>query len=145
MKYASESATVTGILLGVAGFALSIFNFLRDQAKLHVGLVLPPYFPSFSVEIANIGRRSAFVRSAGLRFRDKRLSKWNELARKDINRSLSEGDASISESFMFKDLHHFREHSELQAFAVDLKGKMFLSKTTLKNHQFPGAKLNKKA
>ncbi|HUZ94618.1 MAG TPA: hypothetical protein VMU57_06860 [Edaphobacter sp.] len=147
----SQIARVIAMGLGVAGFCLSVFNFRRDRAKLQVTLQragdrqgnLSPSFPALYIEIANIGRRSAFVKQAGQRARDKRAFRWHELDNRVINRSLGEGDASISESFMLKDLGRFREKNALQAFAIDSKGKRIFS-NTLQNKDFPGPKLSRR-
>ena len=135
-----------------SGFVMSLTSYLRDRARLRVTLLraedrpggLSPDWPALFAEIANIGRRSTFIKRAGLRARNKRAFTWHELASKKIDHSLAEGNAPIIESFMLKDLPRFREKSALQAFAVDSKGRIVVS-NTLRNSHFPGPKLTRKA
>ena len=75
-----SAATLIGLVSGVSALTLSILNYLRDRAALHVVLKadwlvknsqsVDPNTRHLVVEVTNIGRRPTFVTSACLLFPD---------------------------------------------------------------------------
>ena len=73
-------AILVGVITGPAALILSVLNFLRDRAVLHVGISINMIVKNVAqysedktyvvVEVINIGRRPAFISTVTLLFPD---------------------------------------------------------------------------
>jgi|SRR5579872_1866084 len=123
-----------GLLLGTAGFVISVLAFLQDRPKLKVTLNWDmtdsedPTRRIGVVQVTNIGRRAAYVAMVALR-----LPRGYESIDLVISKSISgqrveDGGAPVAFPVHYKDLQKYRaDWQRIRAFAEDSTGRAHYS------------------
>jgi hypothetical protein len=139
MGWITQASAVMGMLLGSAGFAISLFNYLRDRPVVRVVLQWdmsitgnPRYDHSKFWGIAtvtNVGRRPVFITTVGVELPKGSKPSFLLLIEAIEGRKLSEGDQPVTHMIeqdqMKKHAHHW---AEMRAVAIDSAGRKYKSK-----------------
>lgn len=135
----TDIVSVVGLVTGVSGFILGIFNYLRDQHKIEVSLqwdlmvTQDPHYDSSKlwglVRVTNIGRRPTYISHVALRISEGKSFSYLVLMDGLQGKKLSEGDPSaafpIEQDIMRK---HADKWDKIVAQVSDSSGKEWFSK-----------------
>src|SRR6266700_2689712 len=109
MTAISMTAAVLGMILGTAGFTISLMNYLRDRPRVRLTLKWDMTELGTGrlfglVKVTNVGRRPVFISAVALElppgFKHSHLILNNSIA----GTKLSEGDQPIVHSVSYTDL-----------------------------------------
>lgn len=129
----SDLAALLAMVLGTAGFAMSLMNYLRDRPRVEVSLKWDMVDPLTNqkmgvVRVTNVGRRPIYISVVCVRppkgFENYLVPKQSLQGIK-----LSEGDAPSTFPVDYNKLAQFSKRwRELRAYAEDSAGGKYLSK-----------------
>jgi hypothetical protein len=133
------ASAIIGMMLGTAGFVISLFNYLRDRPNVRVclnwdwkvtdSLLYDPTKYWGIVSVTNVGRRPVFITSVALRLPKRYTPSWLLLGESIPGKKLSEGDPPAT--FMSTQ-ERMEEYSgdwrKIRAVAFDSAGKRYISK-----------------
>jgi hypothetical protein len=130
----SAAAAVVGMVLGTAGFVMSLINYLRDRPKVKVllkwnmALVGDSSKQMGIVRVTNVGRRPIYISVAALQV--PKGFKYTHLILKESmpGHKLSEGDAPATFSVNYDGLAQYAKHwRKVRGYVEDSAGKKYLS------------------
>jgi hypothetical protein len=130
----SDLAAILGMVLGTAGFVMSLMNYLRDRPKVKVSLKWDMTEVGSNkvmglVRVTNVGRRPIHISVVALQvpkgFKHSRLI----LKKSMPGQKLSEGDAPAAFPVNHDGLEQYSKNwREVRAYAEDSAGGKYLSK-----------------
>jgi hypothetical protein len=129
----SAAAAMVGMVLGTAGFVMSLMNYLRDRPKVKVTLKWDLTTDGKNrmgfVRVTNVGRRPIYISLAALEvptgFRHTHLILKESMP----GRKLSEGDAPATFSVNYDDLAQYSKHwRKVRGYVEDSAGGKYVSK-----------------
>jgi hypothetical protein len=133
-------ASITGMVLGTAGFVLSLVNYFRDRAKIRVRLqwdmAVTPGDPRYDprkkyavISVLNIGRRPVYLGAVALRL-PKGFKATHLLAPEAIGgKKLEEGGPPMIVTLQQDNLEEYsKQWREVRAYVELSTGKTYLSK-----------------
>src|SRR5262245_34410856 len=133
-------ASITGMVLGTAGFVLSLVNYFRDRAKIRVRLQwdmsVTPGDPRFDprkkyavISVSNSGRRPVYLGAIAIRL-PKGFKATHLLASESIGgKKLEEGGPPMVITLQQDDLEEYsKQWREVRAHVEVSTGKTYLSK-----------------
>jgi hypothetical protein len=135
----SDVAALLGMVLGTAGFVMSLMNYLRDRPRVTVSLKWDMTEISSNkkfgfVSVANIGRRPIYISIAALRLPEGFKHSHLILKQSIPGAKLSEGDASAR---FLVDCDKLEKYSkrwrDVRGYAEDSAGRRYVSKKLAKN------------
>jgi hypothetical protein len=137
------AASVIGMVLGTAGFVMSILTYLRDRARVKVTLQwkmqnLKTGQSQGLVRITNIGRRPVFISSVALElpkgFKRRYLVKLETIG----GTKLDEGEKPMGILIPYDGLEQYSKvWRKIRAYAEDSTGRQYHSSLPLKDAETP--------
>ena len=126
-------AAILGMILGTAGFVMSLMNYLRDQARVRV-ILLWDMTDTHTLEkfgfvrVTNIGRRPVFISCVALElpkgFGHSGLMLMNTIGGK----RLAEGEELLNEPINYDSIAKYSSGwKRIRAYAIDSTGKKYYS------------------
>lgn len=102
----TDLAAILGMVLGTAGFTLSLFNYFRDRAEVKVALKwdmteLPGDAAVVLIRVTNVGRRPIYITSVALKVPG---DTYLLIKRSSPGQKLSEGDAPVTYPLRYSEL-----------------------------------------
>lgn len=136
-------AAILGMILGTAGFTVSLMTYLRDRPKIRLKLQWDMMDTSTKklmglVRVTNIGRRPIFVSVVALE-----LPKGHSHSHLILNSSmpgtkLSEGDKPMAHLINYEELAEYsNEWRVIRAYAEDSTGRRYFSERPAENAKVP--------
>lgn len=126
-------AAVVGMILGTAGFVMSLLAYRRDRTKIKV--VLDWYLPTENtptvrayLRVINVGRRTFVLRRFGLCIPFEKEQVDISLSHSPLREEITEGH-SFDHFLEGPDAWYGKKWYEIEAFAEDSMGKKYRSKT----------------
>lgn len=140
MSALATTGSILGMVLGTAGFTISVLNYLRDRPQVKVTLQWNMVDPKTGearglVRVTNTGRRAVFICIAALETPDGVDFILNDSV---VGTKLGEGDKP--EAYLFNHdgiAKYSNKWREIRAFAEDSTGKRYQSKYPAKDAKPP--------
>ena len=136
-------AAITGMILGTAGFVISVLNYLRDRPRVRVTLSwhmvdVHTKITRGLVRVTNVGRRPIFVSVVALSLPEG-LDKTDLILMDSVSgKKLSEGDGPYGVMVNFDGLEPYKAvWRKIRACAVDSTGKKYFSDFPANNDKTP--------
>ena len=130
----NDLATILGLIIGVSAFVLSILNYLRDKAKVHISLQWDMESLNDNnlygiVTISNTGRRPIYISHLSLKL-PKSYENSYLLIRDGLSgQKLMEGDAPLIFDITHDGMDKYKSDWEtIIAQVTDSSGKVWKSK-----------------
>ncbi len=143
MTAISMTAAILGMILGTAGFSISMMNYLRDRPKIRLTLKwdmknMQTMQVCGLVKVTNTGRRPVFISVVALDL-PKGFKNSNLLLNASVGGAkLSEGDKPIAHIIDHTDLAQYSSQwQKIRAYAEDSTGKHYFSEYPAKNSPKP--------
>jgi len=143
MTIISMTAAILGMILGTAGFSISMMNYLRDRPKIRLTLnwdmTETQTRQMFGlVKVTNTGRRPVFISVVALElpkgFKHSHLIVSSSIA----GTKLSEGDKPNAHIVNYNELAQYSgEWRKIRAYAEDSTGKKYFSEFPSKTAKSP--------
>lgn len=133
----SDLAALIGMVLGTAGFVMSLINYLRDRPKVKVFLKWDMALVGDSAKkigilrVTNVGRRPIYISVAALQV--PKAFKYTHLMLKESmpGKKLSEGDSPLTFTLNYDDLNlaQYSKHwRKVRGYVEDSAGRKYVSK-----------------
>lgn len=131
----NDVATVLGLIIGVSAFSLSILNYFRDKAKIHIELQWDMKNTQDDdnfvglISISNIGRRPIYFSHLALKLPKGYDDKYLLLVDGLSGQKLLEGDQPLIFDIKYEDLDKYKnDWKKVVAQVRDSSGKVWKSK-----------------
>jgi hypothetical protein len=137
MNIMSSVAAIMGMILGTAGFVMSILNYLRDRPCVHVYQEWDNSNPAATepfviIHVRNVGRRPIFIMFAGLELPVSGSNRYLKAPFDATNegKRLGEGDAPLVIALNYPpELKAYSDRwRAVRAFASDTSGRVYRAK-----------------
>lgn len=134
MNIVSLTAAILGMVLGTAGFVMSIMNYLRDRPRVKLTLVWDMTETRTKelcgmIKVTNIGRRPIFISAVALEVPSEGPRKLLVSMENIQGKKLSEGDMPITHIVSYSQLCPYSPFwKKMRAYAEDSTGKRYYSK-----------------
>lgn len=140
MSALAITGSILGMVLGTAGFTISVLNYLRDRPRIKVTLQWNMADPNTGetrglVRVTNTGRRAVYISIAALEMPDDMDFILNDSV---VGTKLGEGDKPAG--YLFNDdemAKYSNKWRKIRAFVVDSTGKRYTSKRSSRNAKSP--------
>jgi hypothetical protein len=130
----SATAAAVGMVLGTAGFVMSLFNYLRDRPKIKVRLKWDMTEVHTNaviglLTVTNVGRRPIYISAAALKL-PKGFEYTHLILKQSIQGTkLAEGDAPATFIIDYAKLAQYsKQWRKVRGYAEDTAGKKYVSK-----------------
>ena len=143
MTIITMTAAVLGMVLGTAGFTISMMNYLRDRPRIRLTLkwdmTETQTMQMFGlVKVTNTGRRPVFISVVALELPKGLKHRHLILDTSIVGTKLSEGDKPIAHMISYADLAQYSDQwRRIRAYAEDSTGEYYFSEYPAKNSSKP--------
>jgi len=130
----NDMATLLGLIIGVSAFILSILNYHRDKAKIHISLQWDMESLSDNnlygiISISNIGRRPIYISHLALKLPKKYENQYLLIREMISGQKLTEGDAPLIFDTPQDGMDKYKDDwKKIIAQVTDSSGKIWKSK-----------------
>jgi len=129
----SDLAALVGMVLGTAGFVISLMNHLRDKPKIEVflkwNMTQGGANNNFGMlKVSNVGRRPVYLGAAALKL-PKGFGYTHLVLKESIHgKKLSEGDAPVTYMISYDGLKQYAKHwRKVRGYVEDSAGRKYQS------------------